>query len=231
VRLFNRLFNFFRDPLPLPLPPELIVTLLQTRYATGNRVYLLSHATQTAANTPAGTHDGNDATEDAATLVPVGGTSILSYSFDPTAPAVSIAFVRIRARAKGSEPTGPGLMVLQAKLGFSTIGVGSFGLTTSFADYSADFTVNPFTGNPWQPEEIDAVEWQVQQRMNSSFGPSTEGHCSEFFIEVWGDNRPISLGGYTSYDLGLATLGSPEAERLPEESARAWVGDRRYQEV
>jgi hypothetical protein len=185
----------FRDG--SPLDDGGLMSIIQTLFAKSDRSYGGNHFTELTANTFAGTHDNDDTTEDSANLFIAGGTSFLQYTFDSyVVVARPISFIRLRARVKSNG--GNCRLVLRATNGASSAGSVALGVNTSFENFSFDVTTNPSTGLPWQPSEIDTTTFRVEMRMFNPGGPSTDVHCSEFFIEIWGGGN---ITGVTTYDL------------------------------
>lgn len=98
----------------------------------------------------------------------------------------------------------------------------------AFTDFVTTMTVNPQDSAAWTATAINAGKfgWRVDDEEPPA--PTdffTE--VSEFRVEIWGPPS-VSLGGYTSYDLGIFDAGSPEPSVLPEVAKKIAQGDRRF---
>jgi hypothetical protein len=160
-----------------------MATLLGTLYcASDRRLQALSgHVgpSETSANTPAGTHDGSDATLDAAEEgAPCSLNYVVGYRLAPAAVAGNIEFLRVMIRARASSG---GLMqpVLRRIQRGATQAVSA-----GLAWYQFDFAVDPFTDLPWTNPAIDEQSWGFSISADD-VGAGTAA-VSELLVEAWG---------------------------------------------
>lgn len=104
------------------------------------------------------------------------------YAMPDMAPTGTINKVTVHIRAKGADIASYHAL---AKEAVRTHGTDYFGaeniLTTTWTNYSYEWTTNPYTGSPWTSDEINALEAGV------SLGYQNTGHysrCTQVYVVV-----------------------------------------------
>lgn len=216
-----------------------MATLLQTLVCTVRQDPQFLNATEDQTNTPAGTHDSNDATADGVSILDGFGFGRFNYELSAYTGPDTIEFLRFRFRFKGTVDDG------QDDLAFSWFSTSTAGFLSSIPPFFAQLTFQDFfldvplvkeelpdetvIERPWTAADLNA---SVLTANMSHIGPDPVASiiaCSEMFVEVWGVASVRGLGGYTSYDLAL-TDPDIGAKVSPEVEAAIRRGDRRYME-
>lgn len=193
-------------------------TLLQTLFCATHLDKIVFNGIDGPDNTPAGTHDGNDATCDVATLGLGVSAATMRYTLDDLIhKAVSISFLRFKARARGLGGSDFWIVAFGDPTPFESTPIA---ITPVFADYQTDAPLDG-DGNPWNPQTIGS--FILGNALQHSVAASSEVRLSEISVEVWG--TPISTG-VTSYQ-NMARPGL-RGELPLEAQARIRAGDQRY---
>jgi len=195
------LHRFARDGSPLIVPGKIPaggVQLRQTLFAVSSRESLLnafSGLVTEIPNTPAGTHDGSDATIDGLEtqsdgVNPGSGDLIVIYTLDSATYAGAIAFVRLVARATLDPGSFASISGLQARYGTVvtfTIGLGDpvSPVPTGFTPHNFDAPLGP-GAVPWTAASINANKFGIELGIDNTFIDLETLKVSEFRLEIWG---------------------------------------------
>lgn len=224
--------------------------LKQTIYpASGREEIIIANVgfvTLVNAATPAQLHDGLDSTADVYNHADDHGTgpfadTHVDHAMDAVTYDGEISFLRFVARIRvvvnEGDYAGAGG---DSSLRFNEkVGATPFNdqenifvfVEGPFTTVQADRTTSIHDGGAWDKDEINAHKFGWFLSDDFDFFTSVmnyDSYVSEFRIEVWGPAPPVSLGGYTSYDINRFQDGSPENNVLPEVAAAIARGDQRY---
>jgi len=207
------------------------VLLLQTLFCASGRVSTISgqaSVSEDYVNTPAGTHDGSDATQDKGSAAGDGESIqpqlfyLVRYQLQPATTYGIIQFVRVKLRHYKFNDGG-GTVSCQPTI--NGLGVGTPNTTPTSDFINASFDIATDAGQPWTNARVNSKTWGFTISIfGVNPGDSAAGSISELVVELWG----VAVSGQSSYTSNRFDISQPIAERLPEESAAVARGDRRF---